>query len=84
MATCARVCKELGSEHRQVAIDYNFCEFLSDYLYSKNPMAKLEIRNKQLSDLNTEYQLQDLAFTDNDEGFATASALYPEGQQPAQ
>ena len=76
MATCARICKEVGPT--KVAIDYNFCEFLSEYLYSKNPIPKLEIRNKSKVDLNTEYQLQDIAFTDDNAAFAEASALYPE------
>ena len=52
MATCARISKELGGIQRPVAIDYNFCEFLSDYLYSKNPLPKIELRNKQLPELN--------------------------------
>ena len=64
MATCARICKQLGSQ--QVAIDYNFAEFLSDYLYSKNPIPKLELRNKPLGELNTEFDLQNIGFSDNE------------------
>ena len=55
MATCARICNEIGVN--TVAIDYSFCEFLSEYNYSKNPMPKLELRNKPLSTLNSEYEL---------------------------
>ena len=55
MATCARICKQIDVQ--QVAIDYNFAEYLSDYLYSKNPIPKLELRNKPLAELNTEFNL---------------------------
>ena len=76
MATCARICNEIGVN--TVAIDYSFCEFLSEYNYSKNPMPKLELRNKDLSTLNSEYELQDIGFVDSDQDFAVAVKLHPE------
>lgn len=67
LATTARICKELGVE--QVTVDYNFCDLMSEYLYSKNPVPNIELRKKSAADLNKEYELQDVAFTDNDDGF---------------
>ena len=61
-----------------MAIDYNFAEYLSDYLYAKNPIPRLELRNKSLAELNTEYSLQDVNFTDSERDFATCSQIHPE------
>ena len=46
-------------------------------------MPKLELRNKSLADLNQEYELQDVTFVDNDEGFAKANLRYPENNPEA-
>ena len=53
LATCARICKEIGVE--QVKVDYNFCELMSEYLYTKNPVPHIELRKKNPADLNQDY-----------------------------
>ena len=79
MATTARICKQINIE--SVSIDYNYCEWLADFLYSDNPVPHLSIRNKDSVTLNTEFNLQDISFTDNDEGFQMANTLYVEDQE---
>ena len=61
-----------------MAIDYNFAEFLSDYLYAKNPIPRLELRSKSLAELNTEFSLQDINFTDSERDYTTCSQIHPE------
>ena len=79
MATCARICKQINIEN--VAIDYDYCEWLSEYLYTVNPMPLLSMRNKDAATLNTEFDLLDIAFTDNDEGFNLANTHFVEDKE---
>ena len=81
MATCARVCQELPVEVPEVPIDYNFCEFMADFLYQKNPIPRLELRSKSLAELNTEFDLQNQKFIEDEAGFEQASTLYVESHE---
>ena len=79
MATVARICKQITVEI--VIIDYNYCEWLADFLYRENPIPHLSIRNMDAATLNTEFNLQNIAYTDNDEGFDMAKTLYVENKE---
>ena len=79
MATVARICKQINVEN--VIIDYNYCELLADFLYRENPIPHLSIRNMDAATLNTEFNLQNIAYTDNDEGFDMANTLYVEDKE---
>ena len=55
MATCARICTQIKID--EVDLDYHYCEWLSTYLYSKNPIPKLEVRKKNGPELDEEFDL---------------------------
>lgn len=76
MATCARICEQI--DVRDVEIDYRYCEFLSTHLYKQNPIPLMELRNKTPAEIDSEFDLGGVVFTDSDAGATASEALYPE------
>ena len=55
MATCARICKQINVQN--VELDYNYAEWMATYLYAKNPIPSLEVRNKTADEIEKEFSL---------------------------
>ena len=79
MATAARISREL--DIKTVDLDWMFCEWLADCLYSTNPLPSLEIRHKDASNLDKEFDLQSVSFVDTNAGdYTVQSKIFPETQ----
>ena len=48
-------------------LNYLFSEWLGEEMFDRNPIQKLEFKTKETPDLNTEYQLENIIYTDTDE-----------------
>ena len=56
-----------------------FCEWLSTYLYDKNPIPNIDYRLTPAEELNETYKLQGMTFNDIDpEKCDLVSKKYPE------
>ena len=55
MATAVRISTEL--EVNSVDLDWMFCEWIADCLYTTNPMQSLEVLHKDAAALNNEFDL---------------------------
>ena len=47
-------------------------------MFDRNPIQKLEFKTKETPDLNIEYQLENIIYTDTDEYYDKISQAYPE------
>ena len=82
MATAARIGQELDINN--VDLDWMFCEWLADCLYSTNPLPSLEIRHKDASTLDKEFDLQSVSFVDTHANeYTIQSKIFPETQLKA-
>jgi hypothetical protein len=57
LQTAANISKCIEKSELKVQINYLFSEFQDDWVYKKNPIPELEIKNKSSEDLNKEYTL---------------------------
>ena len=76
MSTSNQIANVLGIT--QVPLDWNYCEWIADFLYTSNPVPHIAVRNNDMATLKVEKGWTNVDFTDNEEGFNMGNALFPE------
>lgn len=79
MATCARICTQIGVE--KVDLDYDYCEWLANFLYTEDPTPDIFIKKKTKQELDNEFELQGVTFVDDKKGAEKMTTLYPESRE---